>query len=216
MCPVRHGPEAEFQRTADLLLKDLRSADPATAARAAARFAAARVLDAASAEDVLGVLDRVRHRHALDAVATEAGHASWAALKRAGFEPRAKGNDSVAGLTEQDAGMAAEVLRTYLQRRDLPVPANLTSMLDLSTGAYDLDTNGSRYIVWASEAALRAYLVEWIEDMVSMGELHQRDLHLRDKTAEELDLQAAMSAKGYEAADRVTVDDWELFVVEQP
>jgi len=82
------------KRKATLLLKRLCGSDDTLALRAAARIRHASYWAAKSPEDILAERDRVQHKHALDAIAVEAGFDDWRHMKaeadarlRAAFNP---------------------------------------------------------------------------------------------------------------------------------
>lgn len=82
------------KRKASLLLRRLCSGDRTLALRAAARIRRAAYWAAKSPEEILAERDRVQHKHALDAIAAEAGFGDWRHMKaemdarlRAAFNP---------------------------------------------------------------------------------------------------------------------------------
>lgn len=82
------------KRKASLLLKRLCGSDETLALRAAARIRRASYWAAKSPEEILAERERVQHKHALDAIAVEAGFDDWRHMKaeadarlRATFNP---------------------------------------------------------------------------------------------------------------------------------
>jgi hypothetical protein len=73
----------ECKVRASLLLKALRSADPARAAAAAQRLRALRSFSRLTPERIVAWRDDVRRKHALAVIAAELGYPSWVALRAA-------------------------------------------------------------------------------------------------------------------------------------
>ena len=73
----------ECKVRASLLLKALRSADPARAAAAAERFRVLRSFSRLTPERIVAWRDDVRRKHALAVIAAELGYPSWTALRAA-------------------------------------------------------------------------------------------------------------------------------------
>ena len=72
---------------ARLLLKALRSDEPERVREAVARFQAWAPLKSLTSAELTGPHSRIQLKHALAVIALEAGHDSWAALKRAMTDP---------------------------------------------------------------------------------------------------------------------------------
>ena len=72
---------------ARLLFKSLRSGEPERVREAVARFQAWAPLEKLSHAELAGPGARIQLKHALAVIALEAGHDSWAALKRALTDP---------------------------------------------------------------------------------------------------------------------------------
>lgn len=74
---------ADSKRSADLLLKDLRSDDRDVAQGAAERFRRIQPFKSRSADEVLNDRESVQRKNALDVVAREQGYLAWKNLKDA-------------------------------------------------------------------------------------------------------------------------------------
>ncbi len=82
-----------LKRKANLLLKRLQGQDRVLALRAAARFRGVACWAEKSPEDIYAVRARVQHKHALDALAAEAGFGDWRHLKAEADRRAASGFD---------------------------------------------------------------------------------------------------------------------------
>ena len=83
--PLKNLDDAKIR--ARLLLKALRSDDPQRVREAVARFQAWQPLRERTPAELTGAGSRVQLKHALAVIASEAGHGSWTAFKRAMGDP---------------------------------------------------------------------------------------------------------------------------------
>jgi hypothetical protein len=169
---------ADSKRAADLLLKDLRSADCAIAQSAAERFRRIQPFKMKSLDEVLASRSDVQRKHALDVVAREQGYLAWKNLKDAA---------DVLWCPEGSQAYWHNWCKTHAEAR---------TYLDES-GGYLLTAHGRCFI---AEAAFVEFLgldpndVRW--DVIGFDVFKPRDENTRDELVQLREKAAARKVSG--------------------